>query len=76
MKFEWDDNKNRENIEKHALSFYTAQRAFFDENRLILSDKAHSEAEDRFFCFGDTGDGIATVRFVVRDGKIRIFGAG
>ena len=76
MEFEWDDKKNTENIEKHAISFYTAQKVFFDERRLIIADTAHSRIEERFFCIGDTGDGIATVRFVMRNRKIRIFGAG
>ena len=32
--------------------------------------------EDRFYCFGRLGEGIATVRFTYRDQVIRIFGAG
>jgi len=76
MEFEWDENKNEDNIEKHGLSFYVAQKAFFDENRVIIADPAHSEAEKRYFCIGDTGEGIATVRFTVRAEAIRIFGAG
>ena len=76
MEFEWDDNKNLENIEKHELSFYIAQKAFFDAKRIIIADAVHSETEERFFCIGDTGEGIATVRFVMRNNKIRIFGAG
>jgi uncharacterized DUF497 family protein len=76
MKFEWDENKNAENIEKHGLSFYVAQKAFFDSKRVIISDEAHSEDEERFFCIGTTGEGIATVRFTVRGKAIRIIGAG
>ena len=76
MKFEWDPNKNIGNVKKHGLSFYKAQKAFFDERRVILSDGVHSDIEKRYFCIGDTGDGIATVRFVVRNEMIRIFGAG
>jgi len=36
MKFEWDENKNLENIEKHNVSFETAQLAFLDKHRMIL----------------------------------------
>ena len=61
MNFEWDENKNAENIEKHELSFYIAQKAFFDEKRIIVADAAHSQKEKRFLCIGDTGEGIATV---------------
>ena len=76
MEFEWDENKNAENIEKHEMSFYTAQKAFFDNKRIIIVDASHSQNEKRYLCIGDTGEGIATVRFVIRGKAIRIFGAG
>ncbi len=63
-------------MEKHGVSFYDAQYAFADSKRLILEDMAHSVDEKRFFCIGKTSGGIATVRFVRRGEKIRIFGAG
>lgn len=34
MRFEWDENKNKENIRKHRLSFYDAIRVFEDEKRI------------------------------------------
>ena len=43
--FEWDDTKNTENIDKHEVSFYTAQKAFFDKKRIIIVDDAHSQTE-------------------------------
>ena len=76
MTFEWDESKNLENIEKHNVSFETAQEAFFDKKRIIIKDKKHSGKEERFFCIGNDGDGIVTVRFTIRDSNIRIFGAG
>jgi uncharacterized DUF497 family protein len=76
MAFEWDETKNLVNIEKHHLSFERAQRVFYDENRLIIKDKKHSDTENRFFCIGYDGKGIATVRFTMRNENIRIFGAG
>jgi uncharacterized DUF497 family protein len=76
MRFEWDENKNRENIKKHNVSFETAQRAFCDKNRVILKDKKHSKSENRFFCIGNDGHGILTVRYTMRNGAIRIIGAG
>lgn len=74
--FEWDENKNQLNIEKHGISLEIAKRVFNDPNRLTLLDGDHSEDENRYFCIGKTDEGIATVRFVVRDDKIRIIGAG
>jgi len=74
--FEWDENKNRANQAKHNLSFEEAQYAFLDHNRVIAQDLEHSQKEKRYFCFGKVDDAIMTVRFVYREGKIRIFGAG
>jgi len=77
MEFDWDESKNLTNITKHGLSFYEAQDAFFDKRRVILEDTKHSSAERRYFCIGKTADdGIATVRFTLRNGRIRIIGAG
>jgi uncharacterized DUF497 family protein len=76
MTFEWDESKNQENIEKHHVSFEKAQEAFFDRKRLIIKDEKHSKSEERFFCIGNDGDGILTVRFTMRNDNIRIIGAG
>lgn len=77
MEFDWDDNKNLRNIVKHGVSFYEAQRAFFDKNRAIALDVKHStKQEQRYFCFGKTDDRVITVRFIIRFNKIRIIGAG
>ena len=74
--FEWDQLKNRENLQKHGVSFEEAQQAFRDPHRLILKDTFHSTEEERWFCVGDIGTGIVTVRFTYRGNAIRIFGAG
>ena len=74
--FEWDERKNFENQKKHDLSFEDAQYAFFDPCRVIAEDMAHSQDEKRFYCFGKLNEGIVTVRFTYRHGKIRMIGAG
>ena len=77
MEFEWDDNKNIANTAKHGLSFYEAQTAFLDKMRVIFPDTKHSPEERRYFCIGKTvTGGIATIRFTIRNGRIRIIGAG
>ena len=75
-RFEWDPNKDLENQQKHGVSFAKAQYAFADPHRLIADDVAHSEQEQRYYCFGKVGSGILTVRFTYREGVIRIIGAG
>ncbi len=52
VRFEWDEKKNQENINKHGVSFYVAQYAFADSNRVILEDLKHSEYEKRYYCIG------------------------
>lgn len=75
-RFEWDAAKDRENQEKHGISFLLAQYAFADLSRVILLDQKHSDDEQRFYCLGKVGDGILTVRFSYRNNAIRIIGAG
>ena len=76
--FEWDEAKNLKNQSKHNVSFYEAQHAFLDRNRIIAEDIKHSQDEKRYYCFGldEDGNGILTVRFTYRSGHIRIIGAG
>lgn len=76
INFEWDDKKDQENIQKHNISFYEAQKAFLDPARLIAEDLEHSESENRYYCFGKVKEGVMTVRFTYRGHKIRIIGAG
>ncbi len=77
MGFEWDDRKDGINASKHGFRFTDEQEAFFDQKRIITKDIRHStRSEERYFCIGETTDGILTARFTMRSGKIRIFGAG
>jgi len=74
--FEWDPEKDLLNQAKHGVSFFEAQSAFADPDRVIAEDLTHSHGEKRYYCFGEAGDGILTVRFTYRRGLIRIIGAG
>ena len=76
--FEWDETKDRENQSKHGVSFHAAQYAFLDPQRVIAEDLEHSQNEPRYYCFGLNAEnnGVLTVRFTYRSGRIRIFGAG
>ena len=76
IKFDWDPVKNEQNIEKHHVSFYFAQKAFLDPKRIIAEDVNHSKHEKRHYCIGRVKDGIVTVRFTYRGYIIRIIGAG
>ena len=74
--FEWDEEKNAENLRKHGVDFETAQYAFIDPNRVIAEDLAHSKIEKRYYVFGKVKGGVLTVRFTYRSNSIRIIGAG
>lgn len=52
LKFEWDENKNAINKNKHKVLFEEAQTAFYDENAVVIHDPDHSEDEDRFLLLG------------------------
>ena len=77
MLFEWDDEKERLNIEKHGIDFSTAALVFGDENRIEKYDTLHSADEDRYITIGQI-NGIAGVVMVVyteREPAIRIISA-
>jgi len=76
--FEWDEAKNLTNKRKHGIYFYEAQHAFLDKKRKIAEDLSHSSKENRYYCFGldEAGNGVLTVRFTYRSGRIRIIAAG
>ena len=69
-KFEWDAKKNKENKDKHGISFELAQYAFTDPDRIIAEDLNHSQNEKRFYSFGKVGDVIITVCFTYRGSVI------
>lgn len=46
INFEYDEEKNNRNIQKHGISFKQAARVFFDYDRIELYDEEHSIDED------------------------------
>jgi len=75
-RFEWDEEKDKENQSKHKVSFSLAQQAFLDPLRVIAEDINHGTEEERYYCIGRVDDSIMTVRFTYRSNVIRIYGAG
>jgi uncharacterized protein len=74
--FEWNEAKNDYNLGKHGVSFLQATEVFRDENHFITDDQKHStDEEKRYFCFGLVGGKVMTVRFTLRENRIRIYGA-
>jgi len=52
IRFEWDNNKDATNKQKHGISFEEAQTVFFDPNARLMADPDHSEDEERFVILG------------------------
>jgi hypothetical protein len=52
MKFEWDTNKEKINIQKHGITFEQASYVFADLFALNQYDNEHSENEDRWILLG------------------------
>lgn len=74
MKFEWDEEKNKINKQKHRISFETAAHVFSDPNYIEMYDFEHSSDEDRYIAIGKVGD-ILFVVFTERGEAIRLISA-
>ena len=75
MQFEWDEDKNQENIKKHGLSFQDAATVFLDPMRIEMLDESHSTLEEeRFITVGMAGS-VITVVYTERKSNTRIITA-
>ncbi len=74
LQFEWDDEKEQSNVEKHGVDFDTAVKVFFDPNRIEYYDKSHSTDEDRFITIGFAGK-ILFVVYTERKENVRLISA-
>lgn len=50
--FEWDDNKARQNLAKHDVSFIEATTVFLDPLSITVDDPDHSQGEQRYLVIG------------------------
>lgn len=74
MKFEWDENKNSKNKEKHKISFETAVYVFDDPYYIEMFDFEHSVDEDRYIAIGKVGS-VLFVVFTEKKDSIRLISA-
>ena len=58
--FEWDDEKDRINFQKHGIHFRTAAKVFLDPDKLIREDLEHPQ-EQRYDVLGRVGKVIFVV---------------
>ena len=75
MQFEWDENKNAQNLKKHGISFEEAQE-IFDGIVFNAIDERFDYGEIREISIGAIqGVVIVTVAHTERNGVIRIISA-
>ena len=76
MEFEWDENKNFENVKNHGINFEQAVAAFDDQLALSLEDPEHSdETETRYALVGWCDVGLIFVSFTYINKNIRLISA-
>jgi uncharacterized protein len=77
LEFEWDEDKNQKNIDKHGISFEDAQAVFFDEHQQVEIDNRKNYSETRETTIGKSKDGqlILVVVHTDRTNVIRIISA-
>jgi hypothetical protein len=76
MKFEWDAEKNRGNLEKHGVSFEEATTTFGDPLAATIPDPDHSEGGARFVTMGRSASNRLLVVSHTEDGEtVRIISA-
>jgi uncharacterized DUF497 family protein len=68
--FEWDENKNRENIRKHGLDFAEVWEVFEGPVRVNLDTRANY-GEDRWTGIGLLGNRMVIVNFTLRGSQTR-----
>jgi uncharacterized protein len=65
--FEWDDGNARKSVEKHGVSQFEAEQAFFNQPLLVLPDNRHSQNEPRYHALGKTeGIRLLHITFTLR----------
>lgn len=75
MKFEWDEQKNKFNLQKHGLTFEEAKE-IFKEIVLTREDDRYDYGEERLISLGSlAGIAILVVVHVDRNDKTRIISA-
>ncbi len=77
MKVAWDEAKNRENQQKHKVSFEEASQLFRSgDDYLEIFDEEHSACEDRFIAIGPIRRGLILIVWTERDeDTVRIISA-
>ncbi|MCL4835567.1 MAG: BrnT family toxin [Caldilineaceae bacterium] len=73
LNFEWDDEKAKENLKNHEVSFDESATVFSDLYSITIPDPDHSTDEDRYIDIGASEKGrLLVVSYTERGTNIRI----
>jgi uncharacterized DUF497 family protein len=75
MEFEWNENKNRQNLQKHGISFEEAQEIFYGIVFTSIDERFDYEEIREISIGAIQGVVIVTVAHTERNGKIRLISA-
>lgn len=73
LRFEWDEDKAKENYRKHRVSFEEGATIFGDLLSITIDDPDHSADEQRYNDIGTSDKGrVLVVSYTERGRSIRI----
>ena len=74
--FEWDEVNREKNWERHKVSWWECEEAFFNHPIFVYEDDRHSFSETRFYALGKTNDSrMLFLVFTRRGNRIRVISA-
>jgi len=74
--FEWDQGNKDKNFIRHRVTDEESEEVFFDKNKKIFKDVAHSIQEERHILIGQTKkQRLLFLVFSIRKNKIRVISA-
>ena len=73
LRFEWDEEKAKKNLNKHGVDFDEAATVFADSFSITIHDPDHSADEQRYIDIGiSAADRLLVVVYAESDSIIRI----
>ena len=71
MKFEWDKEKNKSNIQKHGIDFSDSIKIF--ENTMVIKlDERSNYGENRLIGLGQIENIVIVIVYTKRNDRLRI----
>ena len=75
MNFEWDEIKSMRCFAQRGFDFAYAAWAFFDPNRIVITDNRRSYGEERYQMMGMIEQRLFVVVYTPRHNAMRIISA-